>query len=155
MNEARPVKVKHTKESFREKITDLFEEMWEKIGQHHHGVSGRALHRVAPDTDLSENENVLTYSLELAGMDENDVEVLLDAGRLVVRGEKHDEREERGENYVFRERRFGSFERSFALPSNVKDDDIKARFDKGVLTVTVSYEAARASGIKKIEVTSA
>ena len=154
MNEAKPIKVKQEKESFREKISDLFEEMWEKIGQHHHGVSGRAVHDATPDTDLSETENVLTYCLELPGMGENDVEVLVDANGLIVRGEKRDEREEQGENYIFKERRFGRFERVFTLPGNVKTDEIKASFDKGVLTVRVPCEATLEGEAKKITISS-
>ncbi len=153
MTETSPATVEPTKESFRDRIAELFEEMWEKIGQHHHGISGRAVHKVDPDTDLSENQNVLTYTLELAGMDENDVEVLTEAGRLIVRGEKKDEREERGENYVFRERRFGSFERSFALPGNAKPAEIQARLKKGILTITVPCATASDGGVRKIKVT--
>jgi len=155
MTETKPVKVQYTKESFREKIADLFEEMWEKIGKYHHGVSGRVPQYVPAHTDLSEAEEVLTYSLELPGMDENDVEVAVEAGRLIVRGEKRDETEERGDNYVFRERRFGRFERNFALPGKVTEDAITAKFDKGVLTVTVPCQTARASGTKRIAITSA
>ncbi len=154
MSETKPVKVKHTEESFRDKIADLFEEMWEKIGKYHHGVSGRAAQHVPADTDLSEAEDVLTYSIELPGMDENNVEVAVESGRLVVRGEKRDEREERGENYVFRERRFGRFERSFALPSDAVEDNITARFDKGVLTIGVPCTPTSARAAKQIKITS-
>lgn len=153
MNDEKRIKVKHAKESFRERVSDIFEEMWEKIGQHHHGIAGRAGSGVPADTDLSEAENVLSYTLELPGMDENDVEVAIEAGRLAIRGEKRDEREETGANYVFKERRFGSFERVFALPANTEEDDVKASFSKGVLTVTVPCKAASGGGSRKIEVT--
>jgi HSP20 family protein len=127
--------------------------MWEKIGQHHHGASGRAASDVVTDTDLSEAENVLTYSLELPGMDENNVEVAVEAGRLSIRGEKRDEREEKGANYVFKERRFGSFERIFALPANAEEDNVKAGFSKGVLTVTIPCKSEGGGDSRKIEVT--
>lgn len=155
MNESKVVKVEETKESFREKVSDLLEDMWEKIGQHHHAVSGQPLHDVTTDTDLSEAGNVLTYSLELAGMDENDVEVVIDADRLVIQGEKTDAREEKNENYVFKERRFGRFERSFTLPANVDPDKVRARFAKGVLTVTVPRKPSDESKAKKIKITNA
>lgn len=153
MNDPKPVKVERTKESFREKISDVLEDMWEKIGQYHMGVSGQAAHDVKPSTDLSEAENTLTYSLELPGMDDGDIEVSIDSGRLVIRGEKRDEREESGENYIFKERRFGRFERAFALPANVEEDNIKAVFDKGVLTVKLPCERGREKPSRKIEVT--
>ena len=155
MNESKVVKVEETKETFREKISDLLEDLWEKIGQHHQGVSGQPLQGVSSDTDLSEKDNVLTYSLELAGMDENDVEVIIESDRLIIRGEKLDEREEENENYVFKERRFGSFERSFTLPANVVQGKIQARFEKGVLTVTVPRKPGDGSAAKKIPINGA
>lgn len=155
MNESKVVKVEETKETFREKISDLLEDLWEKIGQHHQGVSGQPLQGVSSDTDLSEKDNVLTYSLELAGMDENDVEVIIESDRLIIRGEKQDEREEENENYVFKERRFGSFERSFTLPANVVQGKIQARFEKGVLTVTVPRKPGDGSAAKKIPINGA
>lgn len=154
MENSKVVKVEETKETFRERISDLLEDMWEKIGQHHHAVSGQPLHGVTPQTDLSERENILTYSLELAGMDENDVEVSIDDDRLVIRGEKRDEREEEDEYYVFKERSFGSFERSFTLPANVDRDKVQARFSKGVLTVTVPRKPSAAGKAKKISISS-
>jgi len=153
MTDSKQVEVQHEKESFREKISDVFEEMWEKIGQRHYGTAGRAAKGVAADTDLSEAENVLNYSLELPGMDENDVEVAIEAGRLAIRGEKRDEREETGSNYVFKERSFGSFERIFTLPANAEEESIEASFNKGVLTVTVPCKAGGEDGTRKIEVT--
>lgn len=153
MSEPKRVTVNETKESFREKISDVLEEMWDKIGQYHMGVSGRAAHDVNPSTDLSEAENNFTYSLELPGMDDNDVEVIVDADRLVIRGEKRDERKESGESYVFTERRFGSFERSFALPANVEADNIDATFDKGVLTVKLPCKSGSDRQARRIKVT--
>ena len=85
-------------------------------------------------------------------MDENDVEVVIDSGRLIVRGEKRDEREETGRNYIFKERRYGRFERSFVLPADVEKDKIKAKFDKGVLKVNVPYRASDQVSVKKITV---
>lgn len=155
MVDPKVVKVEETKETFRQRISDLLEDMWERIGQHHHGVSGKSLHGVTPDTDLSERGNALTYSLELAGMDENDVEVTIDADRLIIRGEKQDEREEENEDYVFKERRFGRFERSFTLPANVDQEKVQAKFSKGVLTVTVPRTPSDEGEAKKIPITSA
>ena len=152
MGKSKKIKVK-TKESFKEKISDLLEDMWEKIGQYHEGESGHALRRpVAADTDLSETENALNYNLELPGMDENDVEVAIDSGRLIVRGEKRGEREEKGRNYIFKERRYGRFERSFVLPADVEQDRIKAKFDKGVLKINVPYRASEEGSVRKIKV---
>ena len=87
------------------------------------------------------------------GMDESDVEVAIEAGRLAIRGEKRDEREETGASYSFRERSFGSFERTFTLPANAEEEGVEASFNKGVLTVTVPCKAGGEDGTRKIEVT--
>ncbi|MDJ0955882.1 MAG: Hsp20/alpha crystallin family protein [Arenicellales bacterium] len=152
MGKSKKIKVK-TKESFKEKISNLLEDMWDKIGQYHEGESRHPVDRpVAADADLSETENALNYNLELPGMDESDVEVAIDSGRLIVRGEKRDEREETGKNYIFRERRYGRFERSFVLPADVEHDKVKARFEKGVLKINVPYRATEGN-VRKIKVT--
>lgn len=153
MNEPKTIEVGHTKENFKDRVSDLLEDMWEKIGRYHHGVSGHvSKDYIAPDADLAEAGDVLTYSLDLPGMDEGDVEVTIDDGRLVVRGGRRDEREESGKNYVFRERSYGRFERSFFLPEGVESGKVKANFDKGVLTVDVPYSNKGSGGTHKIEV---
>jgi HSP20 family molecular chaperone IbpA len=152
MTEIEVKKSDDTKETFREKISDLLEEMWEKIGQHHHCFYATPGKLLKPETDLSEDSDAFTYQLELPGMDEEDVEVEIGSGQLSIRGEKRDEKEEKGENYIFRERRYGSFERRFMLPENVKVRKVKANFEKGVLTVTIPYEVSKESKPTKIEV---
>ena len=85
-------------------------------------------------------------------MDEKDVEVAVESGRLIIRGEKRDDRKEKGDNYVFRERSFGQFERSFTLPANAREKDIKANFVKGVLTVKIPYKAGNEKAVRKIPI---
>ncbi len=100
MTEIEVKKSDDTKETFREKISDLLEEMWEKIGQHHHCFYATPGKLLKPETDLSEDSDAFTYQLELPGMDEGDVEVEIGSGQLSIRGEKRDEKEEKGENYI-------------------------------------------------------
>ena len=141
-----------TKDSFREKVTDMVNDMWEKIGKHHHGIYGTPGHFGTPEADLTESGDVLTYNIELPGLDEGDVEVEIEAERLTVRGEKRGERNEEDGNYIFRERRYGFFERSFILPADINEDKVKAVFDKGVLTVTVPYKAGEKTKATRIKV---
>jgi hypothetical protein len=61
----------------------------------------------------------------------------IDDGVLTIRGEKKSEREEENEERRYIERSFGMFSRSFTLPSNAKDDDVKATFSDGVLKVEI------------------
>ena len=140
------------KKSFKDKMSDLLEDMWDKIGQHHHGLYATPGKMGKPDADLSESDDVLTYQLELPGMSEEDIDVEISEGMLSVRGEKRDESEEKGDNYIFTERRYGSFERRFLVPENVDAKDVKASFDKGVLKITVPYRGDADRPAKKIPV---
>ena len=73
---------------------------------------------------------------------EDDVTIEVHDGVLTIRGEKRDERDERKEQARHIERFYGSFSRSFSLPSNADGEHVKARFDQGVLTITVPKLAA-------------
>ena len=77
--------------------------------------------------------------LELPGVDiEKDVNVEVDNGRLVIHGEHRDEHAEEENGRTLREIRYGSFRRSFRLPTHVTDEAITASYDDGVLTVRVA-----------------
>ena len=143
------------KKSFKDKMSDLLEDMWEKIGQHHHGLYATPGKMGKPDADLLESDDVLTYKLELPGMSEEDIDVEIGDGILSVRGEKRDESQEEGDNYIFTERRYGSFERRFLVPENVDAKHVKANFDKGVLKITVPYRADTGKPAEKIPVETA
>jgi HSP20 family protein len=79
-----------------------------------------------------------------------DLDISLAGNVLTIRGEKKNEKSEEKENYYYCERQFGSFVRSFTLPSDVKEDGIEATYKDGVLHVNIpKSETAKQ---KKIEV---
>ena len=90
-----------------------------------------------PTVDISETENGYEIRAELAGVSEDDVNVSVTDNLLTVKGEKRQEAETEGKNYHRVERRYGSFQRRFTLPSEVATDDIKAEFTDGVLTLSI------------------
>lgn len=90
-----------------------------------------------PAVDVSEDGKEVTVKAELPGLEAKDVELTLESGVLTIRGEKKFEGEEKKENYHRIERSYGSFVRAVPLPREVKSDKVKARFDRGVLTVTM------------------
>ncbi len=73
-------------------------------------------------------------------------------GALTIKGEKKEEKEEKGKDYYLSERRYGSFARSFAVPEGVDIDKIEATFSKGVLTIKMPKTAEAQKNEKKIEV---
>ena len=74
---------------------------------------------------------------ELAGMDPDDIQIEVEDNVLTLKGERRFEEEVEDERYYRVERRFGSFQRSLALPQGVKADEIQAGYEDGILTVTV------------------
>jgi HSP20 family protein len=111
--------------------------------------------RSAPAVDLVEKEDSYEVTAELPGMDVKNIEVKLVNGGLMIKGEKQEEKEEKEKNYYLHERRFGSFERRFAMPEGVDPEKIQARFDKGVLTVTLPKTSEARKPAKTIEVKAA
>jgi len=109
----------------------------------------------APPIDMSEDEKAYKISAELPGLDAKDVEVSVSGDRLVLKGEKRQEQEEKNKNYYHSERTYGSFQRSFELPASVDRDKIAADFSKGVLTITLPKTVTMQKQQKKIEIKSA
>ncbi|KAJ3808403.1 HSP20-like chaperone [Lentinula aff. lateritia] len=93
---------------------------------------------VKPRMDLHENvdKNTVTATFELPGLKKEDVQIDVHDGRLTVSGESKVSSEHNEDGYAVRERRYGSFARALQLPRGVKDEEIKASMENGVLTVT-------------------
>jgi len=104
----------------------------------------------APAFDISENEKEYIITAELPGIDIKDVDITLSEGILSVKGEKKQEKEDKGEDYHVIERRYGSFHRNFRLPGKVEADKIDANYKDGLLKLTIPK--AEGSKTKKIEV---
>ncbi len=90
-----------------------------------------------PSVDVIEKNGDYQFKAELPGMKKEDIQVVFNDGELVIRGERKWEDEEKKENYRRVERRYGKFERRFALPVEVKSDDVKAEYKDGVLNIVV------------------
>ncbi len=101
---------------------------------------------------MRESEGEVEVVAELPGMDESDVDVSVDEGALVIRGERKAEqdREERG--YTVRERSYGRVERVVPLPDGFDPDSARATFKNGVLTVKLAKTPAAEAPPKRIAV---
>lgn len=105
-----------------------------------------------PKLDIAETDKAIEISAELAGAREKDIEVVLEDGVLTIAGRKEARKEEDGKTFHRVERMSGSFRRSLTLPSYVDEDGIKARFENGVLSVTVPKKANGNGSGKKINI---
>jgi HSP20 family protein len=88
-------------------------------------------------TDVSEDENSLRITMELPGVDPNDVRLSLENNVLTIRGEKKQQFDETNERVHRFERTYGMFERTFVLPNTVDSERIDARYENGVLLVSI------------------
>jgi len=95
----------------------------------------------APPVDIYEDEHTITLELEVPGIDEKDIDVRVEGNTLSVHGERKIEKEEKEENFRRVERQYGSFTRSFTLPSSVDPAQVSADYDKGVLKIRLAKKA--------------
>lgn len=105
-----------------------------------------------PALEMEENDDHYRLCAELPGMTADDVEIDVAEGILTISGEKKEQREEKDKDkgFMFSERRYGRFRRSVQLPSSADQNKIDARFDNGVLTVTIGKNAK--ADKKRIEI---
>jgi HSP20 family protein len=135
-------------ESLRQEVDRLFDEFgfssWQPFGRR--GIS--------PAVDVVEGDKAYEVTAELPGMDEKDIEIKVTQDSLAIKGVKEEQKEEKEKGYHRQERRYGSFERSFGLPDSVDADRIQAKFNKGLLTVTLPKKAEAQKPAKTVAIKS-
>ncbi len=142
-------------QSFRTEVDRLFDNF---LGGGFPSLTGlrqgfpSASQMMTPTLDVKENEKEIVVKADLPGLDEKDINLTVHNGVLSLRGEKKSEHTDERENYHVMERSYGSFQRSIRLPETIDEDKAEARFDKGVLTITLPKRPEMVSTQKKIEI---
>lgn len=103
-----------------------------------------------PSVDISETEKEFEVSVALPGMNKEDINIDLDNGRLTISGERKFENEEKSKNFHRVESSFGSFTRSFQLPDSIDEESITAKYDNGMLNITIAKSEEKVK--KQIEI---
>ncbi len=119
---------------------DMFGSLMRRPGSQHR--TAQQLTEWAPAIDVVTRDGDLVIRAELPGVKQEDVEITLHNNVLTISGERKAEQEEERGGYHVRERRYGTFSRSLALPEGLDESKIRARYDNGVLEVTVEGAAA-------------
>lgn len=104
----------------------------------------------APAIDVVQKGDDLVMRAELPGVNSKDVEITVHQGVLTISGKREEHSEEERGGYLVKERRSGSFRRSLQLPEGIDEDSIRARFENGVLEVSIQGGAA-VQGPKRIQ----
>lgn len=131
-----------------------FDDFWSKFD----GLSlvEDGFNEFSPRIDVVETEDQFKVTAELPGMDEKDIDVTLSQDRLVIKGEKKVEKEDKSQNCYHMERSYGSFIRTIPLPvDGVENDKVEADFNKGVLTISLPKSPQAQKLSKRIPVKSA
>jgi|WetSurMetagenome_2_1015567.scaffolds.fasta_scaffold304201_2 HSP20 family protein len=91
-----------------------------------------------PNVDIVEGKDGYNIKADMPGLDKKDIKVEIEKGVLTISGEKKEEKIEQEKNHYYHlERTYGSFRRSFKLPDNVSSEHIDAKYNSGVLELTL------------------
>lgn len=93
-----------------------------------------------PSVNVNENEKEFTIEMAAPGLEKKDFKLEVDNGYLTISSEKEEEKKEEKKNYLRREYSYNSFKRSFVLPDNSVADKINAKYDNGILHVSIPKE---------------
>lgn len=132
--------------SIQEKMNQLFEDTFSRTRGRDEAL-GKGMW--TPAVDIFETEDAVVVKAEIPGVERDQIAVEIKDGILTLHGERKFEKEVKEENYHRIERAYGTFHRSFSLPSSVEQDKISAKFNEGVLEVTLpKKERAKPKQIK-------
>ena len=127
-------------------------EMVRLLREYFWGSAGTAHGLMSPAVDLVDTDENIQVKVDLPGIDRKDVEVTVRGDTLTIRGERKEEREEKGENRFFMERQYGKFSRTLTLPSRIRGGMATAKFADGVLHVTLPKTDEEKAGETRLEI---
>ena len=102
-----------------------------------------------PAVNVKENEKGFEIEVAAPGLAKKDFNITVDNRVLTISSEKEEEKEEKQDNYTRREFSYSSFSRSFTLPEDVNEDDLKANYADGVLRLTVPKKTIAQPKVRK------
>ncbi len=134
-------------------LVDMFREPLEMFGREF-SLPGLQLERIRMKTDLIEKDDAYEMKIDLPGFTKEQIHLEMENGVLVVKAERSEESEDKDKagNVVHRERHSGSMERHFVLGDAVKEDEITAEFEDGVLKVSLPKAKPVEPERKQIEI---
>jgi HSP20 family protein len=152
MNETLPARVPRGLRPFfgRDPLATLRQEMEDLLTRFTtEGVEGWVGGMMAPSMDLAETNEALQLKVDVPGMKPEDIEIEVTNNLLRIRGERREEKEEKGKTFHRVERRAGKFSRTLSLPCAVQENKVHAEYHDGVLSILLpKAEEARAHRIK-------
>ena len=106
-----------------------------------------------PHIDISDDENNIYVEAEIPGVKKEDIKITLQDNILTISGEKKNTKEEKDKKNFFRsERVYGSFTRGFTLPEDINPDTVEAKFENGILNISIQKAQPKKTAEKFIQV---
>jgi HSP20 family protein len=102
-----------------------------------------------PAVNVKETEKTFEIEVAAPGLTKKDFHIAVDNGMLTISSEKQEEKEEKDNNYTRKEFSYSSFSRSFTLPENVNEEDVKAYYEDGILKLHVAKKIIGTAKPKK------
>ncbi|MCJ8521602.1 HSP20 family protein [Pseudorhizobium tarimense] len=137
--------------SLHREVNRLFDDVFRGFGVGLPSLNGGvSFGNVWPSVEISDQDNEIKVTAEVPGLDEKDIEVLLNDGVLTLRGEKRSETEDKERQLS--ERYYGRFERRIPLAYEVEEDKVDAQFKNGLLTVVLPKTEKAQSRVKRIAI---
>ncbi len=126
--------------NLQDRINRVFQQSFQPSSNDGHDESLTTTGFVPP-VDVYEDEHSTSLKIEVPGIDEKDIDVRIENNTLTVHCERKFEKEEKEENYRRVERQYGSFTRTFTLPTSLDTETVSATYDKGVLNIKLAKKA--------------
>ena len=130
--------------------TDVFSRSFNDFVDEFFNIGEYRKDNFMPSVDVSETETQFLVSVELPGIKKEEINVDLEKGRLTVSGERKFQNEEEGKNYHRLETKYGKFSRSFYLPDSIDEETIAAKYEDGILNITINKSEDKVK--KQIEI---
>ena len=147
---------KQTLDKIKGEVEHVFERLAENWQEFESSISDHLpewLPKVCkPKVDASEHNNEIEFSVEMPGLNSNDIEVTLQNDVLEIKGEKETESTQQKKNYYLKERNTQRYYRSFSLPPDVKGDKISAKCKDGLLTIRIPKKSPKKATTQKIKI---
>ncbi|WP_163831949.1 Hsp20/alpha crystallin family protein [Spartinivicinus ruber] len=139
---------------FHKEVDRLFDSMFKGVGFPNFSEEWSRIpnNMFKPNVDISAKDKEYIISVEVPGVEENDIKLEMRDNTLIISGEKKHEKEEKDEHLYRVERSYGKFQRMLTIPEDANAEEINASFKNGVLCITFPRKELPASKAKKIEI---
>jgi HSP20 family protein len=140
----------------RHEVQNEFERLFDSLRQGFHlGWPSTSLVKkewLKPSLDIASDEKEYSVKVELPGIDADNITIEYSGGTLRIKGEKAQEKEEKGKDFYKMERSYGSFQRILDLPEDVDEDKITSRYKDGILSISIPKKMLPKAQRKQIEI---